>query len=233
MKTIALITAGGKGRRMQSAVPKQFLRLAGKPLLAHTVEVFEGCPLVDGIFIIAPQEEMARVEREIVEAFHFRKVLKVVRGGQRRQQSVWNGLRAIKSDCALVVVHDGVRPLISPALVESSIEEARRTGAAIVAVPARDTVKRLVPGKRLQTLPRAEIWLAQTPQSFQYPLLYQAHQRAAQENFEGTDDASLVERLGREVRLISGDPHNLKITTPDDLVLAEALLGRGKRTGKP
>ncbi|MBI5583235.1 MAG: 2-C-methyl-D-erythritol 4-phosphate cytidylyltransferase [Deltaproteobacteria bacterium] len=222
MKTLALITAAGRGRRMGSARPKQFLALAGKPILAQTVEIFERCRSVDGVFIIAPQEEMDPVQREIVEAYRFQKVLKVVRGGRVRQQSVFNGLKAVKADCEIVIVHDGVRPLITPALIEASIEQARKTGAAIVAVPARDTVKRVRPGGRLETLPREEIWLAQTPQTFQFPLLFQAHQKAAQESFKGTDDASLVERLGQEVSLIPGDYHNLKITTPEDLSLAEA-----------
>jgi 2-C-methyl-D-erythritol 4-phosphate cytidylyltransferase len=209
---------------MGAARPKQFLSLAGRPILAHTVAVFENCPAIDGIFIIAPAEEMDPVQEEIVEANGFQKVLKVVRGGRVRQQSVWNGLKAVTGDCDIVVVHDGVRPLIRPALIEAGITEARKTGAAIVAVPARDTVKRRRPGGRLETLAREEIWLAQTPQTFQFSLLFQAHQRAAQDLYKGTDDAGLVERLGREVALIPGDEFNLKITTPQDLRLAEAWM---------
>jgi 2-C-methyl-D-erythritol 4-phosphate cytidylyltransferase len=215
---------------MGSARPKQFLTLAGKPILAHTVEVFERCRSVEGVFIIAPPEEMDPVQREIVEAYRFQKVLKVVRGGQTRQQSVFNGLKAVKSECDIVIVHDGVRPMIAPVLIEATIAEARKTGAAIVAVPARDTLKRLRPGGRLETLPREDIWLAQTPQTFQFPILLQAHQKAAQELFKGTDDASLVERLGREVSLVPGDYHNLKITTPADLPLAEAWLSLERRS---
>lgn len=224
MDTIALITAGGRGLRMQSPRPKQFLTLAGRPILAHTVALFEECPAVDGIGIIAPAEEMPWVQQEIVEFFGFKKVLKVVRGGRQRQQSVWNGLKAVQGRWSLVVVHDGVRPLVPPGLIEASIEEARRTGAAVVAVPARDTVKRRPAGQQLQTLPREEIWLAQTPQTFEFNLLYRAHQQAAREHFRGTDDAALVERLGHAVSLIPGSLRNIKITTPDDLLLAEALL---------
>jgi 2-C-methyl-D-erythritol 4-phosphate cytidylyltransferase len=229
MKTIALITAGGRGRRMQSPTAKQFLLLGGKPMLAQTIAVFEACPVIDEIFVIAPQDEMAMVQTEIVEKYQYIKVLKVVRGGRMRQQSVWNGLRAIKSDCSWVVVHDGVRPLITPQLIEYGLREARQTGAAIVAVPARDTVKRLVPGGKLQTLPREEIWLAQTPQIFRFSLLYQAHQKAIQGKFTGTDDASLVERLGQAVSLIPGDYGNLKITTPEDLTIAESLIKKGRK----
>ena len=228
MKTLALITAAGRGRRMGADRPKQFMALAGRPILAHTVEVFERCRAVDGVFIIVPPEEMDPVQREIVEAYGFQKVFKVVRGGRIRQQSVWNGLKAVTSDCDIVVVHDGVRPLIDPALIEAGIEEARKTGAAIVAVPARDTIKRRAPGARLETLPREEIWLAQTPQAFQFSLLFQAHEKASRERFQGTDDACLVERLGREVALVQGDYYNLKITTPEDLPLAELWLSRRK-----
>ena len=130
MKTIALITAGGKGQRMQSPTAKQFMLLGGKPILAQTIAVFEACPVVDEIYVIAPQDEMGKVQTEIVERYQYKKVLKVVRGGPIRQQSVWNGLRAIKSDCSWVVVHDGVRPLITPRLIEACLKEARRTGAA-------------------------------------------------------------------------------------------------------
>jgi 2-C-methyl-D-erythritol 4-phosphate cytidylyltransferase len=228
LKTIALITAGGKGQRMQSPTAKQFLLLGGKPILARTIAVFEACPVVDEIFVIAPQAEMAKVQTEIIEKYQYKKVLKVVRGGRRRQQSVWNGLRAIKSDCSWVIVHDGVRPLITSELIEDGLREARQTGAAIVALPARDTVKRLVPGGKLQTLAREEIWLAQTPQIFEFSLLCQAHQKASQEKFTGTDDASLVERLGQSVSLIPGDYGNIKITTPEDLKIAEMLVAWGR-----
>jgi 2-C-methyl-D-erythritol 4-phosphate cytidylyltransferase len=226
LKTIALIIAGGKGQRMQSPTAKQFLLLGGEPILARTIAVFEACPVVDEILVIAPHDEMAKVQTDIVEKYQYKKVLKVVRGGRRRQQSVWNGLRAIKSDCSWVVVHDGVRPLITPQLIEAGLREAQQTGAAIVAVPARDTVKRLAPGGKLQTLPREEIWLAQTPQIFEFSLLCKAHQKASQEKFSGTDDASLVERLGLEVSLIPGDYENIKITTPEDLTIAESLIKR-------
>lgn len=229
LKTIALITAGGKGQRMQSPTAKQFLLLAGVPILARTIGVFEACPVIDEILVIVPQEDMALVQTEIVERFEFKKVLKVVRGGRMRQQSVWNGLRAIKSDCSWVVVHDGVRPLINPRWIEAGLVQARETGAAIVAVPARDTVKRLTPEGKLQTLQREEIWLAQTPQIFEFSLLRQAHRKAYQEKISGTDDASLVERLGHEVSLVPGDYGNIKITTPEDLTIAEALITWGRK----
>ena len=229
MKTIALITAAGKGQRMQSPTPKQYLSLAGKPILAQTLQVFEECSAIDGIYIIVPQDQMDMVQREIVEKYHFKKVLKVVRGGKMRQYSVWNGLKAIRAGCSIVVVHDGVRPLISRRLIAQSIEAAQKNGAAVVAVLARDTVKRAAAGKKVQTLPREEIWLAQTPQTFQFPLLMKAYQKANQDGILGTDEASLVERLGHQITLIMGDYFNIKITTAEDLALAETFFPRGKK----
>ncbi len=214
---------------MKSLTPKQYLDLGGKPILARTLQVFEDCPSVDGIYLIVPQEQMDTVQRDIVEKYLFRKVLKVVRGGKMRQQSVWNGLQAIRSSCSIVVVHDGVRPFISRRLIEQSIKEAQKNGAAVVAVSAKDTVKRAAKGKKVQTLPRDEIWLAQTPQSFQFSLLMKAYQKAHQEEVLGTDDAFLVERLGHPVTLITGDYTNIKITTPEDLIMAEALWEKGKK----
>jgi 2-C-methyl-D-erythritol 4-phosphate cytidylyltransferase len=229
LKTIALITAAGKGHRMQSSIPKQYLSLGGKPILAQTLQVFEDCSAIDGIYIIVPQDQMDMVQKDIVERYHFKKVFKVVRGGKIRQLSVWNGLKAIRSDCAIVVVHDGVRPLITRRLITQSIETAQKNGAAVVAVLSRDTVKRAALGKKIQTLPREEIWLAQTPQTFQFPLLMKAYQKAHQDDILATDDASLVERLGHPVTLVTGDYSNIKITTPEDLALAETLLSRVKR----
>ena len=214
---------------MQSSIPKQYLSLAGKPILARTLQVFEECPAVNGIYLIVPTDQMDRVKKEIVEKYHFKKVLKLVRGGKMRQQSVWNGLKAIRSGCSIVVVHDGVRPFVNRRMIEQSIEEADKNGAAVVAVPAKDTVKRAVKGKKIQTLPREEIWLAQTPQSFQFPLLMKAYQKAYQEEVFGTDDAFLVEHLGHPITLIQGDYANIKITTPEDLALAEAYFSQGHK----
>jgi 2-C-methyl-D-erythritol 4-phosphate cytidylyltransferase len=229
LETIALITAAGQGRRMQSSVPKQYLFLGGRPILVRTLQVFEDCPAVDGIYLIVPLDQMEMVQEKIVEKYQFKKVLKLVRGGKMRQQSVWNGLKAIRSECSFVVVHDGVRPLITSKMIEDSITEARKNGAAVVAVLAKDTVKRAVEGKRIQTLPREEIWLAQTPQTFRFSLLKKAYLKAQQENIQATDDAFLVERLGHPISLIKGGYFNIKITTPEDLAMAETFFSMGNR----
>jgi 2-C-methyl-D-erythritol 4-phosphate cytidylyltransferase len=229
LKTIALITAAGKGQRMQSEIPKQYLCLGEKPILFHTLLVFEECAGVDGIYLIVPPDQMAMVQKDIVEKYQFKKVLKLVRGGKMRQHSVWNGLQAIRSGCSIVVVHDGVRPFISCRLIEKSIEEARKNGAAVVGVIAKDTVKRMAKGKKILTLPREEIWLAQTPQTFRFPLLVKAYQKAQQDDIVGTDDASLVERLDHPITLIKGDHCNIKITTPEDFALAKSFYALGKK----
>jgi 2-C-methyl-D-erythritol 4-phosphate cytidylyltransferase len=229
LKTIALITAAGKGQRMQSEIPKQYLSLGGKPILVHTLQVFEECPAIDGIYLIVPQDQLTMVQKDLIEKYHFKKVLKLVRGGKMRQLSVWNGLQAIRSGCSIVVVHDGVRPFISCRLIKKSIEEAQKSGAAVVGVPAKDTVKRIVKGKKVQTLPREEIWLAQTPQSFQFSLLKRAYQKAQQDDIVGTDDASLVESLGHSITLIKGDYSNIKITTPEDLAWAASFFVMGTK----
>ena len=228
MKTIALITAAGKGQRMQNQTPKQYLPLGGRPILARTIKVFEQCSAVDEIYVIVPAEQMEMVEREIVDKYEFKKVLKVVRGGKLRQQSVWNGLKAIRSECSIVVIHDGVRPFVTPKMIEQSIKAAAETGAAVVAVPSKDTVKRAAKGKKVQTLPREEIWLAQTPQAFQFALLMKAYQKANQDEITGTDDAFLVEQMGHPITLIEGNYTNIKITTPEDLAFAETLLPKDK-----
>jgi 2-C-methyl-D-erythritol 4-phosphate cytidylyltransferase len=229
LKTIALITAAGKGQRMQNQTPKQYLPLGGRPILAQTIQVFEKSTSVDEIYVIVPAEQMEMVEKEIVEKYEFKKVLKVVRGGKLRQQSVWNGLKAIRSECSIVIIHDGVRPFVTQKMIEQSIKAAAETGAAVVAVPAKDTVKRAVKGKKIQTLPREEIWLAQTPQSFQFALLMKAYQKANKEEITGTDDAFLVEQLGHPIALIEGDYTNIKITTPEDLAFAETILSKDNR----
>jgi len=221
--------AAGRGQRMQSETPKQYLCLGDKPILFHTLKVFEECPPVDGIYLIVPPDQLTMVQKDIVEKYHFKKVHKLVRGGKMRQQSVWNGLQAIRSECSIVVVHDGVRPFIRCRLIEKSIEEARKNGAAVVGVTAKDTVKRVSKGSKVVTLPREEIWLAQTPQSFRFPLLMKAYQKAQHDNFVSTDDASLVEYLDHPITLIKGEYANIKITTPEDLALAQSFFDLGNK----
>jgi 2-C-methyl-D-erythritol 4-phosphate cytidylyltransferase len=224
MRVIAIIPAAGAGRRMGSAVEKQFLHLRGIPILAHTLRVFDKSPKIDGIvLVVAPQQRQA-LEGEVLGPHPCEKLLRVIDGGAERQDSVANGLRAIPPECELVVVHDGVRPLVSIDLLEAVLEAAHHYGAAIAAIPAGDTVKQADSQKVVATLERETIWLAQTPQIFRAKLLRRAYEKAARDQAVVTDDAALVERIGVTVHLVHGSPENIKVTTPADLLLAEAIL---------
>jgi 2-C-methyl-D-erythritol 4-phosphate cytidylyltransferase len=224
MRVIAIIPAAGAGRRMGSAVEKQFLHLRGIPILAHTLRVFDKSPKIDGIvLVVAPQQRQA-LEGEVLGPHPCEKLLRVIDGGAERQDSVANGLRAIPPECELVVVHDGVRPLVSIDLLEAVLEAAHHYGAAIAAIPAGDTVKQADSQKVVATLERETIWLAQTPQIFRAKLLRRAYEKAARDQAVVTDDAALVERIGVTVHLVHGSPENIKVTTPGDLLLAEAIL---------
>jgi 2-C-methyl-D-erythritol 4-phosphate cytidylyltransferase len=186
--------------------------------------VFDKSPKIDGIvLVVAPQQRQA-LEGEVLGPHPCEKLLRVIDGGAERQDSVANGLRAIPPDCELVVVHDGVRPLVSIDLLEAVLEAAHHYGAAIAAIPAGDTVKQADSQKVVATLERETIWLAQTPQIFRAKLLRRAYEKAARDQAVVTDDAALVERIGVTVHLVHGSPENIKVTTPADLLLAEAIL---------
>lgn len=225
MSTIVLIPAAGMGRRMGAAVNKQYLTLADRPILAHTVALFEDHPLVDRIYIITPAPEIPYCRAEVVARFGFRKVRDLVPGGAERQDSVANGLAAAApAPDDVVLVHDGVRPFFPPEQIPAVVSTAARVGACLVGVPVKETVKVVEDGRVTATPERSTLWLAQTPQAFTGAVLCAAHAQAAADGFYGTDEASLVERLGRPVAMLEGSGRNIKITTPEDLVLARNLL---------
>ncbi|BBA71789.1 2-C-methyl-D-erythritol 4-phosphate cytidylyltransferase [Geobacter sulfurreducens] len=227
MAVFALVPAAGMGKRMGASINKQYLLLAGRPILAHTLSVFEGASFVDGIFVITPEDEIPFCRDQVVERYGFTKVRGIVAGGAERQHSVLNGLRAMEGTAAdddVVLIHDGVRPFVSTDVLARATAVAREDDGALVAVPAKDTVKTVEDGIITGTPPRETLWLAQTPQAFRYAVIRAAHEIADAERFLGTDDAMLVERLGRSVRIVVGDYRNIKITTPEDMVLAEAFL---------
>lgn len=230
MKVIALIPAAGMGKRMGAGINKQYLLVAGIPIVAHTIAVFDSSPLVDEIYVISPLDEIPYCRSEVVDAHGFAKVRAIVPGGAERQHSVLNGLRAVVSpaDDDVVLIHDGVRPFVTTEIIERAIETARQTDGALVAVPVKDTIKVVVDGTIRETPPRENLWQAQTPQAFRYGVIRDAHERAATDGFLGTDDTSLVERLGKEVKVVMGDYRNIKITTPEDLILAEAFQQAGR-----
>lgn len=226
-KAFALIPAAGMGKRMGASINKQYLLLDGLPILAHTLSVFEQSPLIAGICLVTPSDEIPFCREHVVEANGFKKVIALVPGGKERQHSVMNGLNALQGHAAaddVVLIHDGVRPFITPALIRDSITAARSSDGALVAVPAKDTIKTVLNGVVTGTPDRDTLWQAQTPQSFRFDVIQRAHQHAADDDFLGTDDASLVERQGGRITIVMGDYRNIKITTPEDIILAEAFL---------
>ncbi|MDR3604427.1 MAG: 2-C-methyl-D-erythritol 4-phosphate cytidylyltransferase [Syntrophaceae bacterium] len=218
----AIVTAGGIGSRMGADIPKQYLRLAGVPILARTLSIFERHPEIDFIVLTTPGGHVDYCLSEIVQCYGFRKVRNIVQGGRTRQQSVLNGLK-LAEDADFVVIHDGVRPLVKASVISGSIEKAKLYGSAIAACPVRDTVKKS-DGFNVDTMPRENLWLAHTPQTFRTSLILEAHEKALADGFTGTDDASLVERLGLKVAIVPDSDYNIKITSPQDLAVAEKLL---------
>jgi 2-C-methyl-D-erythritol 4-phosphate cytidylyltransferase len=230
-KTTAVIPAAGQGRRMKAETNKQYLPLAGVPLVVHTLQVFQKEPLIDEICLVVAPEEVFWCQEKIVNHYGFSKVRTVLAGGKERQDSVYRGLQALPEDCQWVAVHDGARPLLIDHILQQTIREAWEHDAAVAAVPVKDTIKvATANGLVRTTLNRQSLWSVQTPQVFNRHLLQKAYEIAFKEKYYGTDDASLVERLGFNVKLVTGDYENLKITTPEDLELAEVILARRQRT---
>lgn len=226
LKTIAVILAAGEGRRMKSRINKHLLPLMGRPLLFHTLQAFENHPLIDAFILVGPPERY----RSVLEGTQFDKLLSIIPGGATRQESCWAALQNIR-DVEMVVIHDAARPLVDEYVITSTIQAAEQYGAAIAAVPVKDTLKEIdAGGIIIQTLNRETIWQAQTPQTMKFDLLRQAHLAAIENGFLGTDEASLLERLGYTVKIVKGDYRNLKVTTPEDMLTAERFLF--ERTGK-
>ncbi|MFA6413021.1 MAG: 2-C-methyl-D-erythritol 4-phosphate cytidylyltransferase [Syntrophales bacterium] len=229
MKITAVIPAGGSGRRMQSSEAKQYLLLQGIPLLVHTLRTFQESPVIGDIVLVVPAADVDRIQSDIVDAFAMTKIRRVVAGGKERQDSVRNGLAVLSADCAIVIVHDAARPFVSPALIEKAANGAMQEGAVAVGVRVKDTVKQCEgEGRVIETLDREQIWMVQTPQAFRRATIVAAHQKAQEDDFYGTDDAVLVERMGIPVRMIEGIPDNIKITTTEDLAWAEYRLSTRK-----
>jgi 2-C-methyl-D-erythritol 4-phosphate cytidylyltransferase len=224
MKVKALIAAGGRGERIGGILPKQFIEIKKKPVLAYTVEKFEKCELIDEIILVVPEDYMSFCSYNIVDVCDFKKVKRILSGGKERQDSVYKGLLALSKDTDIVLIHDGVRPFISTEKIGKSIEMCKKEKAVILALPVNDTVKRVDEGYVVTTLDRDKLWIAQTPQTFEYKLILEAYKKAIEDSFIGTDDSSLVERLGFKVRVLEGESQNIKITTQEDLVLAEKII---------
>ena len=235
MKTVAIIPAGGSGRRLNAGIAKQYLKLNELPVLVHSLKVFDEAAVINEIILVVPGPDIKFVREELIIKNDLQKVTRIVAGGGERQDSVRNGLAAIDGKCDIVLVHDGVRPFVTPEMISRVVEAAGEFQAAVIGVPAKDTIKEAGDNDLvLKTVPRRNLWMTQTPQAFQFAVLEKAYEAAYRENYYGTDDASLVERIGVRVKMIAGSYENIKITTPEDLVIAEALLeeqSRGRNAG--
>jgi 2-C-methyl-D-erythritol 4-phosphate cytidylyltransferase len=229
MHVTAIVPAAGSGVRFGGVVPKQYLPLAGLPLLAWTLKALAASGRVDCLIVVVPPGQEARCRAEILEPCGLA-ADRLVPGGADRQASVFAGLAAAPARTDIVAVHDGARPLVTPDILLAAVAVAVAAGAAVVATPVTDTIKVADAEDRVtETLPRGRLWAAQTPQVFRAAWLREAHERALAEGFRGTDDAVLVERLGYPVRLVAGLRENLKVTTMADLAQAEQIL-RGRMT---
>ena len=225
MKAIAIIPAAGIGTRMKSQAPKQFLSLQGSPIIVHTLRKFIECPLVQEIIVPLRKPDIPHF-KSLIEQEGLASVVRPVAGGVHRQDSVLNSFREITDESAIVVIHDAVRPFVDVSLIDVVVREADKNGAAILAIPAVDTVKQIDRNRVVATLPRDKIVLVQTPQAFRYRLLKEAFEKAIADHFYATDESCLVERLGYEVVVLRGKEQNIKITKPADLPLAELILLR-------
>jgi 2-C-methyl-D-erythritol 4-phosphate cytidylyltransferase len=225
MSVFVLLPAAGMGKRMGASVNKQYLPLGERPVLSHTIALFDRHPRIDHIFVICPQAEMPLCQQQVIDPYGFSKVRGLVPGGAERQDSVRNGLLACgAAPDDVVLIHDGARPLLPFELIDTVIEEAEKSGATIVGVPVKDTIKLVRDGMIEATPDRRLLWQAQTPQGFRFGAILDAHRLAQQQNYQGTDDASLIEWTGGRVAVIPGSYRNIKITTPEDLLLARAFL---------
>jgi len=229
-RTVALVPAAGRGLRMGGSLPKQFLTLGGVPILVHSLRALEAADTVSEIILAVPEADREFCLSEIITPYGFKKVTRIVAGGAQRQDSVRHGLEAVGKGVNIVLVHDAVRPFLTVEMIGRVIAAAVKHGAAVAAIPMRDTVK-LVGDDGLieKTVDRGQLWLAQTPQAFRRTLFQEAHREAQLDGFHGTDDVQLVERLGYPVAVVEGSGENIKITKPEDLAIGEAILAARSR----
>lgn len=221
-----IFPAAGQGKRMGLGFNKIFTEISGNPILIQTLLAFSRCESVDELIVVVDINEMDII-RKVLNKVPKLKPFKLVAGGSERQYSVYNGLMAINPDTDIVLVHDAARPLISKTVIQNVINEAMISGSAVCAVPVKDTIAETNDLGFIDNVPdRNKVWAVQTPQGFKKEILIKAHQKAQEDNFLGTDEASLVRRIPHPVKLVMGDYNNLKVTTPTDLIIAEMLFSK-------
>ncbi|HZH34230.1 MAG TPA: 2-C-methyl-D-erythritol 4-phosphate cytidylyltransferase [Pyrinomonadaceae bacterium] len=223
---VAIIVAAGQGKRFGSEKPKQFLELAGKPVVIHTLERFENCAAIDEIVLVLPSSETA-IFFELAAKYDLRKLKSIVAGGETRAESVWRGLQAISyANTEIIAVHDGARPLVTGEEITRTIEKAGETGAAILVSPVTDTIKEINGDLILKTVERSNLRRALTPQCFRAEILRRVFENAANFTVAATDESFLVEKAGVSVSIVEGSSRNIKITVPEDLKIAELFLSQ-------
>jgi 2-C-methyl-D-erythritol 4-phosphate cytidylyltransferase len=230
MRISAIICAAGQGKRMGLGKNKQFLELEGKPLIIHTLQQWEECDRIDEVTVVVGRGEEDLIQR-LITTYQLKKAYQVITGGEERQESVYQGLLSIgrskKPD--IVLIHDGARPFITAQEINQLLEKLTVYDAAVLAVPLKDTIKKAAKDGHIEeTLDRSQLWAIQTPQAFRYSLIWQAHQQAKRDEILATDDAALVERMDTPVYIVQGSYNNIKLTTPEDIELAEFMLQRRK-----
>lgn len=227
-KNYAIIVAAGKGKRMETNINKQFLDIKGKPVIYYSLNTFSNNKLIDEIVIVCAEDEIEYCKREIVEKYKIDKVFKIVAGGRERQDSVYKGLMAIE-DCEIVLIHDGARPFVTDKIIEEGIKHAKQYGACACGVIPKDTIKiRGTDGISIDTLNRNSLFSVQTPQCFKYNIILKCHEKLSKDNVSVTDDTAVANYYGNAVYLYEGSYNNIKITTPEDLYVAEGILKRIK-----
>ncbi len=223
-----ILPAAGQGKRMGAGKNKLLLELQGIPVFIHTLRVFEEDEACEGMILaIHPQDQTEFTS--LLKKYDIKKVIDLVPGGDERQYSIFNALKTVKSD-AIILVHDAARPFIRKEYIQRLVEKAEETGAAIIGVPAKDTMKLVQDGAVVKTVERSSLWAVQTPQAFRVSLLRNAYEQAERDQYLGTDDASLVERINHSVAMVEGEYDNIKLTTPEDLFFAEAILEKRRRS---
>lgn len=225
MKNSVIIVAAGNGKRMKSAIAKQYIELKGRTILSYTVETFNKSDYIDEIILVTGRDAIDFVKGEIVKRYNFEKVKAVVEGGSERQYSVYNGLKEVSLDTDVVLIHDGVRPFVEDKYIMELESIAFEFGGCVLGAPVKDTIKVCDSENNIIDTPKRDtLWLAQTPQCFKYDIILRAYEKAMSEGYIGTDDSMLVEKIGVKIKMVKGDYNNIKITTPEDLYMGEVIL---------
>jgi len=222
MKVTALVPAAGKGKRLKHGIDKAFVKINSKPLIVHTLESLEKSQSINDIVLVVGKDELARARR-LVRHFRLSRVREIVAGGAKRSDSVMNGLKAVGGDTDIVLIHDGARPCVTTKVIEDCLTAVLKYGSACVSVPVKPTIKTVKGGYIINTPVRKTLWEAQTPQGFKRSIILEAYKDAGLRK-KATDDSALAELRGYKVRVVPGDYRNIKVTTPEDIVLAEQLL---------